>query len=63
MYNSKEIHLQELTYYCIILKGTLGKGLLFKWSTGLRLEAYADADYAGSLVNRRSTQVIALSQE
>ena len=37
------------------LKGTLGKGILFKRNEGLVLEAYTDADYVGSIINRRST--------
>ncbi|KAK0580519.1 hypothetical protein LWI29_002881 [Acer saccharum] len=32
-----------------------GKGILFKRNTGLVLEAYTDVDYAGSVVDRRST--------
>ncbi|RVW46182.1 hypothetical protein CK203_076168 [Vitis vinifera] len=31
------------------------KGILFKKNNTLALEAYTDADYAGSLVDRRST--------
>ncbi|RVW75289.1 Retrovirus-related Pol polyprotein from transposon RE1 [Vitis vinifera] len=37
------------------LKGNPGKGILFKKNNTLALEAYTDADYAGSLVDRRST--------
>ena len=37
------------------LKGNLGKGILFKKNNTLALEAYIDADCAGSLVDRRST--------
>ena len=37
------------------LKGTPGKGILFKRNGGLVLEAYTDADYAGSIIDRRST--------
>ncbi|XP_059658496.1 uncharacterized mitochondrial protein AtMg00810-like [Cornus florida] len=37
------------------LKGTPGKCILFKRNGGLVLEAYTDADYAGSIVDRRST--------
>ena len=35
--------------------GTLGKGILFKKGEGLTLEAYTDANYTGSMVDRRST--------
>ena len=37
------------------LKGNLGKGILCKKNNTLALEAYTDADYAGSIVDRRST--------
>ncbi|RVW46001.1 Retrovirus-related Pol polyprotein from transposon RE1 [Vitis vinifera] len=37
------------------LVGNPGKGILFKKNNTLTLEAYTDADYAGSLVDRRST--------
>ena len=37
------------------LKGTLGKGILFKKGEKLTLEAYTDVDYARSIDNRRST--------
>ena len=37
------------------LKGTLGKGLIFKKCGHLHVEAYTDADWVGSIVDRRST--------
>ena len=37
------------------LKGNPGKGILFKKNDTLALEAYTDANYAGSIVDRRST--------
>ena len=37
------------------LKGTIGRGLLFRCHSGLDLEVYTDADYAGSIVDRCST--------
>ena len=37
------------------LKGNPIKGILFNKNNTLALEAYTDADYAGSLVDRRST--------
>ncbi|CAA6664257.1 unnamed protein product [Spirodela intermedia] len=37
------------------LKGTPGKGILLKKHDYLTLEVYTDADYAGSIVDRRST--------
>ena len=37
------------------LKGTPGRGLLFKSRGHLQIETYIDADWAGSIVDRRST--------
>ncbi|RVW57717.1 Retrovirus-related Pol polyprotein from transposon RE1 [Vitis vinifera] len=37
------------------LKGTPGRGLLFKSRGHLQIETYTDADWAGSIVDRRST--------
>ncbi|KAI3421371.1 uncharacterized protein J3R85_012404 [Psidium guajava] len=37
------------------LKGAPGRGLLFKPRGHLQIEAYTDADWAGSIVDRRST--------
>ncbi|RVW23389.1 Retrovirus-related Pol polyprotein from transposon RE1 [Vitis vinifera] len=55
MHSPKEAHLQ-ITYRVLqYLKGTPGKGILFKRNGGLVLEAYTDADYAGSIIDRRST--------
>lgn len=37
------------------LKGTPGKGLLFRKNDNLQIEVYTDADWAGSTTDRRST--------
>ncbi|XP_050160303.1 secreted RxLR effector protein 161-like [Malus sylvestris] len=37
------------------LKGSPGKGILFKKNNHLRVEGYIDADWAGSVDDRRST--------
>ena len=37
------------------LKGNPGKGILFKKNNHLRVEGYTDADWAGSINDRRST--------
>lgn len=55
MHNPKKVHLQAVYRILQNLKGTPGKGILFKKGEGLTLEAYTDADYAGCTVDRRST--------
>ena len=51
----KEAQLQATYRVLQYLKGTLGKGILLKRNEGLVLETYTDADYAGSIIDRRST--------
>ena len=55
MHSSKKTHLQVVHKILHYLKSSLGKGILLKKETKLTLEAYTDADYASSVVNRRST--------
>ncbi|GAV68737.1 hypothetical protein CFOL_v3_12240 [Cephalotus follicularis] len=55
MHDPRESYLQVAYRVLQYLKGSPGKGVLFKRSQKLALEAYTDADYAGSIVNRRST--------
>jgi len=55
MHNPNESHLQAIHQVLHYLKGSPGKKILFKRSPDLKLEAYIDADYAGSMVDRRST--------
>ena len=55
MHNPRESHLKAVHRLLQYLKGTPGKGILFKKGESLTLEAYTDADYAGSLIDRRST--------
>ncbi|RVW50362.1 Retrovirus-related Pol polyprotein from transposon RE1 [Vitis vinifera] len=55
MHDPREPHLQAAYRVPHYLKGNPGKGILFKKNNTLALEAYTDADYAGSLVDRRST--------
>ncbi|RVX18952.1 Retrovirus-related Pol polyprotein from transposon RE1 [Vitis vinifera] len=55
MHDPREPHLQAAYRVLHYLKGNPGKGILFKKNNTLALEAYIDADYAGSLVDRRST--------
>ncbi|PNX64159.1 putative copia-type protein, partial [Trifolium pratense] len=55
MHQPKEIHLQAALQIVQYLKGTPGRGILFERNGSMGLEAYTDADYAGSIVDRRST--------
>jgi len=55
MHQPKETHLQAALRIVQYLKGTPGRGILFERNGSMRLEAYTDADYAGSIVDRRST--------
>ncbi|RVX08315.1 Retrovirus-related Pol polyprotein from transposon RE1 [Vitis vinifera] len=55
MHDPREPHLQAAYRVLHYLKGNPDKGILFKKNNTLALEAYTDADYAGSLVDRRST--------
>jgi len=55
MHNPKESHLKAVYRILYYLKGALGNGILFKKGEAMTLEAYTDVDYAGSVVDRRST--------
>ncbi|GAV76356.1 hypothetical protein CFOL_v3_19831, partial [Cephalotus follicularis] len=55
MYVPRESHLEAAYRVLHYLKGSSGKGVLFKRSQKLALEAYTYADYAGSIVDGRST--------
>ena len=55
MSESYEIHLLAAYRILSYLKFTVGQGVLFTRDGGLSLEAYTDSDWAGSVVDRRST--------
>ena len=55
MHDLKEKHLQAVHRILHYLKARPGRGILFKKNGELILEAYTDADYAGSIVDRKST--------
>ena len=55
MHDPRMRHLQAVERILQYLKATPGRGLLFKKGRKLTLEAYTDADYAGSVSDRRST--------
>lgn len=55
MHAPRTSHL-EATYRILrYLKSDLGRGLLFTSQGHMRVEVYTDADWAGSITNRRST--------
>ena len=54
MHNPKEIHLLVVYRIPQYLKGTLRGGILFKGKK-LTLEDYINANYVGSMVDKRST--------
>ncbi|CAN1141771.1 Retrovirus-related Pol polyprotein from transposon TNT 1-94 [Linum perenne] len=49
------IHFDAVYRILRYLKGSPGKGLMFKKRNGLQIEAYTDADWAGDVNDRRST--------
>ena len=55
MHDPREPHLQAAYRVLHYLKGNPGKGILFKKNDTLDLEAYSEADYASSIVDRRLT--------
>lgn len=55
MHKREEVHLQTAYKILHYLKGTPRKGIMFKRNNRLLIEIYMDANYVGSLVNRRST--------
>jgi len=55
MHSSSEEHMKVVTRILRYLKSSPGKGILFKKGKNLKIEGYTDADWAGSIKNRRST--------
>ena len=55
MHDPRKPHLQTAYRVLHYLKSNPEKGILFKKNDTLALEAYTDVDYAGSIVDRRST--------
>ena len=53
--NPKETHLQAVTRIFKYLQGTQNYGLWYPRDTDLTLHAYTDADWAGSVDDRKST--------
>lgn len=57
MHSPYEKHLEAVYRILRYLKSTPGKGLLFQKITQQNIEAYTDVDWAGSVIDRRSTSV------
>jgi hypothetical protein len=55
MHNPRTAHLDAVNRILRYLKGCPGKGLLYTKQGNLQIECYTDADWAGSLDDRRST--------
>nr|KYP41834.1 Copia protein [Cajanus cajan] len=55
MHCPREVHLHAIYRILQYLKGTPGRGILYKRNGNTSLEAYTDADYAGSIIDKRST--------
>ena len=55
MHTPYEEHTEAMYRILKYLKGTVGKGLYFAKNEAKTVEAYTDADWAGSVNNRRST--------
>ncbi|CAA6664134.1 unnamed protein product [Spirodela intermedia] len=55
MYQPKEYHLHAAYRVLHYLKGTPGKGVLFNQNEKVEVEMFTDANYASSMIDRRST--------
>ena len=55
MHSLGEEHLEVVNQILRYLKSSPGKGFLYSKGKGLSIDCYTDADWAGSIVDRRST--------
>ena len=55
MHDPRVVHQQAAHKDLAYLKNTIGMGLLYKRGESLGMQIYTDADYAGSIDDRRST--------
>ena len=55
MHNPSEDHMRAVTRILRYLKGTPGKGIKFKKNGHTKIEGYTDADWAGNIMDRKST--------
>jgi hypothetical protein len=56
MHCLKYVHIQGTYKKFPYIKGTLGRGILFKRNGNTTLQVYTDADYMESVVDKRSLQ-------
>nr|KYP34594.1 hypothetical protein KK1_044428 [Cajanus cajan] len=55
MHDPRERHMQAVDKILQYLKSSPGKGLLFKREDTLTMKIYTDADYAGSITDKKYT--------
>ena len=55
MHNPRSSHLQVVKHILRYIKGTVDQGLVFHQSDDFTLRNFSDADWAGSIDDRRST--------
>ncbi|XP_078165548.1 uncharacterized protein LOC144560258 [Carex rostrata] len=55
MHSPKEEHLEAVMRIIRYLKGTAGRGIVFRKNSHLQVMAYSDADWAGCVMDRKST--------
>jgi len=55
MHSPSEEHMKAVMHILQYLKSSPGKGILFTKGDTLNIEGYTDADWAGSIDDRRST--------
>ena len=55
MSQSRQIHWVIVKHVLRYLRGTVGYGLRYASSVDMRLQGYVDADWAGSVVDQKST--------
>ena len=55
MHNPSEDHMGAVIRILRYLKSSPGKGLMFSKNTHLNIEGYTDADWAGNILDRKST--------
>jgi Reverse transcriptase (RNA-dependent DNA polymerase) len=55
MHAPSEQHMEAVLWILRYLKGALGRGIFFRKNEHLRVEGYTDSDWAGDVIDRKST--------